>query len=59
MASDHEYECRRCLNRYIDKESYKYGIDPTCPECGSLAVEPVDGCQDMFDVLRTGSGGYC
>ncbi len=54
---NHEYECRRCLNRYMDKESDKYGIDPKCPECGSPAVEPVDGCQDTFDVLRTGSGG--
>ncbi|NQT73627.1 MAG: hypothetical protein HQ553_12800 [Chloroflexi bacterium] len=53
----HEYECPRCLNRYTDKESEKYGTDPNCPVCGSLAVESVDGCLDSFDVLRTGSGG--
>ena len=53
----HEYECKRCLNRFIDSEEDKYGTDPNCPVCGSLALESVDGCQDMFDVLRTGSGG--
>ena len=55
--ANHEYECPRCLNRYTDKESEDYGVDPKCPVCGSLAVESVDGCQDIFDVLRTGSGG--
>lgn len=52
-----EYECRRCLNRYSENDSDQYGVDPKCPVCGSLALEPVDGCQDIFDVLRTGSGG--
>ncbi len=53
----HEYECSRCLNRYIDKEPANHGVDPKCPVCGSVAVVQVDGCQDMLDVLRTGSGG--
>ena len=53
----HKYECPRCLNRYTDKESDDYETDPKCPVCGSLAVESVDGYQDLFDVLRTGSGG--
>lgn len=53
----HEYECRRCLNRYIDSDPDEYGIDPKCPVCGSMALDQTDGCQDKFDVLRTGSGG--